>query len=582
MKILRAASEAPKEANPDGDNEDSKPHTLQLALVFGLWYFQNIVFNIYNKKVLNLFPFSWLLASFQLFVVCLDVLSLVFQAPTMRTDIQAIHHSYSGSCSVPHNRTHISACVSFSKVAVSFTHVIKSSEPVFSIIFSSFLSDSYPLSVWLSILLIVLGCSLAAVTEVSFNLQGLWGALISNVGFVLRNIYSKWSFKELHVVRNNCGNLIEQDPKEALRLQYSSLCCNFLNVAVKDAESEEAYWFVSAKVEKLLEELERVLKKKAPEKPLFIESTHVESSCHDNNIEVNFVNGTSSQRVSGIKKKAKIGRGGRRLVSGLTDSKKKTLKKTHLPHANNGRKVKDAESEEAYLFVSAKVEKLLEELERVLKKKAPEKTLLIESTHVESSCHDNNIEVNFVNGTSSQRLHVVRNNCGILIEEDPKEALRLQYSSLCCNFLNVTVKDAESEEAYLFVSAKVEKLLEELERVLKKKAPEKTLLIESTHVESSCHDNNIEVNFVNGTSSQRQTKETPIEWKSKEVPTLPDTIPSVHMFTFPQHTSYYRSIYQVSSLRRLQTIIIACTKDSKAAVLNKIKKKDPHHMSGVN
>jgi len=35
---------------------------------------------------------------------------------------------------------------------------------------------------------------------VSFNVQGLWGALISNVGFVLRNIYSKKSlqnFKEV-------------------------------------------------------------------------------------------------------------------------------------------------------------------------------------------------------------------------------------------------------------------------------------------------------------------------------------------------------------------------------------------------
>ena len=99
-----------------------------------------------------------------------------------------------------HTIGHISACISFSKVAVSFTHVIKSSEPVFSVVFSSFLGDSYPLQVWLSILPIVMGCALAAITEVSFNVQGLWGALISNVGFVLRNIYSKRSlqnFKEV-------------------------------------------------------------------------------------------------------------------------------------------------------------------------------------------------------------------------------------------------------------------------------------------------------------------------------------------------------------------------------------------------
>ncbi|KAI4306357.1 hypothetical protein L6164_029641 [Bauhinia variegata] len=40
-----------------------------------------------------------------------------------------------------HTIGHISACVSFSKVAVSFTHVIKSAEPVFSVISSSFLVE---------------------------------------------------------------------------------------------------------------------------------------------------------------------------------------------------------------------------------------------------------------------------------------------------------------------------------------------------------------------------------------------------------------------------------------------------------
>lgn len=31
---------------------------------------------------------------------------------------------------------HVSACVSFSKMAVSFTHVIKAAEPVFSVVLS--------------------------------------------------------------------------------------------------------------------------------------------------------------------------------------------------------------------------------------------------------------------------------------------------------------------------------------------------------------------------------------------------------------------------------------------------------------
>ncbi|BAT93342.1 hypothetical protein LR48_Vigan05g007000 [Vigna angularis] len=199
LQIVKAASET----NPGGENVDPsvpKSKNLKLALVFGLWYFQNIVFNIYNKKVLNIFPFPWLLASFQLLVGSIWMLVLWSSKLQPCPKISKPFIVALLGPALFHTIGHISACVSFSKVAVSFTHVIKSAEPVFSVIFSSVLGDRYPIQVWLSILPIVLGCSLAAVTEVSFNVQGLWGALISNVGFVLRNIYSKRSlqnFKEV-------------------------------------------------------------------------------------------------------------------------------------------------------------------------------------------------------------------------------------------------------------------------------------------------------------------------------------------------------------------------------------------------
>ncbi|XWS64978.1 hypothetical protein CRYUN_Cryun05aG0050900 [Craigia yunnanensis] len=198
---------AASEYNPEGEAEavevaaKSKAKTLQLALVFGFWYFQNVVFNIYNKKALNVFPFPWLLASFQLFAcsIWMFVLWSLKLQPCPKITKPFIVALLGPA--LFHTIGPISACVSFSKVAVSFSHVIKSSEPVFSVVFSSFLGDTYPLKVWLSIVPIVLGCSLAAITEVSFNFEGLWGALISNVGFVLRNIYSKRSlqnFKEVN------------------------------------------------------------------------------------------------------------------------------------------------------------------------------------------------------------------------------------------------------------------------------------------------------------------------------------------------------------------------------------------------
>lgn len=198
----RAATGAPQESSPDGEIEVAKPSkNMKLAVVFGLWYFQNIVFNIYNKKALNIFPYPWLLASFQL--LCGSVWMFILWSLKLQP-CPKIDKTFIVALLGPalfHTVGHISACVSFSKVAVSFTHVIKSAEPVFTVLFSSFIGDSYPLKVWLSILPIVFGCSLAAVTEVSFNFGGLWGAMISNVGFVLRNVYSKKSlqnFKEVN------------------------------------------------------------------------------------------------------------------------------------------------------------------------------------------------------------------------------------------------------------------------------------------------------------------------------------------------------------------------------------------------
>ncbi|CAL5184105.1 unnamed protein product [Lathyrus oleraceus] len=149
-QILKAVSDEGEVSPP---STTPKPKNLKkLALVFGFWYFQNIVFNIYNKKVLNIFSFPWLLASFQLFVGSIWMLvlwSLKLQ-PCPKISKPFIFALLGPA--LFHTIGHISACVSFSKVAVSF------------------------------------------------NIQGLWCALISNVGFVLRNIYSKKSlqnFKEV-------------------------------------------------------------------------------------------------------------------------------------------------------------------------------------------------------------------------------------------------------------------------------------------------------------------------------------------------------------------------------------------------
>lgn len=72
-----------------------------------------------------------------------------------------------------HTIGHVAATVSMSKVAVSFTHIIKSGEPAFSVLVSRFLlGETFPLPVYMSLVPIIGGCALAAVTELNFNMTG--------------------------------------------------------------------------------------------------------------------------------------------------------------------------------------------------------------------------------------------------------------------------------------------------------------------------------------------------------------------------------------------------------------------------
>ncbi|KAG6505115.1 hypothetical protein ZIOFF_037463 [Zingiber officinale] len=53
------------------------------------------------------------------------------------------------------------------------------------------MSKAFPVSVYLSLLPIIGGCPLSALTELNFNTTGFMGAMISNLAFVFSSIFSK-------------------------------------------------------------------------------------------------------------------------------------------------------------------------------------------------------------------------------------------------------------------------------------------------------------------------------------------------------------------------------------------------------
>lgn len=76
--------------------------------------------------------------------------------------------------------------------SVSFTHVIKAAEPLFSAGFSATVMKSYfSAEVYASLLPIVFGVALASIKEASFSWFGFWTGMISNFFYQLRMVLSK-------------------------------------------------------------------------------------------------------------------------------------------------------------------------------------------------------------------------------------------------------------------------------------------------------------------------------------------------------------------------------------------------------
>ncbi|XP_050369624.1 glucose-6-phosphate/phosphate translocator 1, chloroplastic-like [Argentina anserina] len=181
---------------PKADTRSEAAKKLKIGVYFAMWWALNVVFNIYNKKVLNAYPFPWLTSTLSL--ACGSLIMMVSWA-TRIAEVPKVDMDFWKALfpvAVAHTIGHVAATVSMSKVAVSFTHIIKSGEPAFSVLVSRFiLGESFPTSVYLSLLPIIGGCGLAALTELNFNMIGFMGAMISNLAFVFRNIFSKKGMK---------------------------------------------------------------------------------------------------------------------------------------------------------------------------------------------------------------------------------------------------------------------------------------------------------------------------------------------------------------------------------------------------
>lgn len=172
-------------------------NTLNIGFLFFLWYLFNIIFNIMNKRVLNAWSNPWILSTVQLMIGSMMVLiqwALRIQ-PRPNLSWPLLKAMFLPTLS--HLIGHVSTCISFSYVAVSFSHIVKSCEPAFGALGSALvLGEVYSPSVYLTLTPIIMGIALSAATQISFSLPGFLFAMLSNVAFASRNIFSKLTMGE--------------------------------------------------------------------------------------------------------------------------------------------------------------------------------------------------------------------------------------------------------------------------------------------------------------------------------------------------------------------------------------------------
>jgi len=159
---------------------------------FFMWYLLNVIFNILNKKIYNYFPYPYFVSVIHLLVgVAYCLVSWSIGLPK-RAPIDKDLLLLLTPVAICHALGHVMTNVSFATVAVSFTHTIKALEPFFNASASQFvLGQQIPFTLWLSLAPVVLGVSMASLTELSFNWTGFISAMISNIAFTYRSIYSK-------------------------------------------------------------------------------------------------------------------------------------------------------------------------------------------------------------------------------------------------------------------------------------------------------------------------------------------------------------------------------------------------------
>jgi solute carrier family 35 protein E1 len=136
-----------------------KKKKIKIASLFALWYVLSVGYNIFSKRVLNLAPeLAWTTAWLQM------ALGLLYVGPMWLSGVRVKPELTKGEIvrllpiAFLHTLVHVGGVISMGAGAVSFTYIVKASEPAISAAISALVLKSFlPLPVYLTLYVMVSG-----------------------------------------------------------------------------------------------------------------------------------------------------------------------------------------------------------------------------------------------------------------------------------------------------------------------------------------------------------------------------------------------------------------------------------------
>eukprot|EP00281_Chroomonas_sp_CCMP1168_P021927 CAMPEP_0206228730 /NCGR_PEP_ID=MMETSP0047_2-20121206/9321_1 /ASSEMBLY_ACC=CAM_ASM_000192 /TAXON_ID=195065 /ORGANISM="Chroomonas mesostigmatica_cf, Strain CCMP1168" /LENGTH=362 /DNA_ID=CAMNT_0053651985 /DNA_START=107 /DNA_END=1195 /DNA_ORIENTATION=+ len=186
--------------------------TVELAVLFGAWYWGNIYYNIYNKKALNLVGGAkgglvWSVATAQLIVGALWVIPLWLVGLRKKPEMTMDNWKEMAPIGLWAAGAHGGSVVALGAGAVSFGQILKACEPAFSAVNEVLLTGNVQAwQVYACLIPIIGGVAFASLKELSFSWLAVISAMIANQSAALKGVMGKTVMKQPWVKAMGAAN----------------------------------------------------------------------------------------------------------------------------------------------------------------------------------------------------------------------------------------------------------------------------------------------------------------------------------------------------------------------------------------